>query len=61
MTKPKSHDVAVIGAGVFGAWTAYYLRKSGATVTLCGCLRSRQLPRQFRRRIAHHPHGLWLR
>jgi sarcosine oxidase len=34
MTKPKSHDVAVIGAGVFGAWTAYYLRKSGATVTL---------------------------
>jgi len=34
MTKHKSHDVAVIGAGVFGAWTAYYLRKSGATVTL---------------------------
>jgi sarcosine oxidase len=34
MTKSKSYDVAVVGAGVFGAWTAYYLRKSGATVAL---------------------------
>ncbi|MGA7626040.1 MAG: FAD-dependent oxidoreductase [Candidatus Acidiferrales bacterium] len=34
MSKQKSYDVAVVGAGVFGAWTAYYLRKSGATVTL---------------------------
>ncbi|MGH9747747.1 MAG: FAD-dependent oxidoreductase, partial [Candidatus Acidiferrales bacterium] len=31
---PKSYDVAVIGAGVFGSWTAYCLRKSGATVLL---------------------------
>jgi monomeric sarcosine oxidase len=29
-----SHDVAVIGAGAFGAWTAYCLRKSGASVLL---------------------------
>jgi sarcosine oxidase len=29
-----SHDVAVIGAGVFGAWTAYCLQKSGASVLL---------------------------
>jgi sarcosine oxidase len=29
-----SYDVAVIGAGVFGAWSAYFLRKSGASVIL---------------------------
>jgi sarcosine oxidase len=34
MTAAKTYDVAVIGAGVFGAWTAYYLRKSGASVVL---------------------------
>ena len=34
MTRAKSYDVAVIGAGVFGSWTAYYLRKSGASVAL---------------------------
>jgi monomeric sarcosine oxidase len=34
MTAAKTYDVAVIGAGVFGAWTAYYLRKSGASVAL---------------------------
>jgi sarcosine oxidase len=28
------YDVAVIGAGVFGAWTAYQLRLSGASVLL---------------------------
>jgi monomeric sarcosine oxidase len=30
----KSYDFAVIGAGVFGAWTARYLRQSGASVVL---------------------------
>jgi len=34
MTAAKTYDVAVIGAGVFGSWTAYYLRKSGASVAL---------------------------
>jgi sarcosine oxidase len=34
MPEQKSYDVAVIGAGVFGAWTAYCLRQSGATVAL---------------------------
>ena len=29
-----SYDVAVIGAGVFGAWTAYTLRREGASVLL---------------------------
>jgi sarcosine oxidase len=30
----ESYDVAVIGSGVFGAWSAYFLRKSGASVIL---------------------------
>lgn len=30
----KSYDVAVIGAGVFGAWTAYQLRATGKRVLL---------------------------
>ena len=30
----RNYDVAVTGAGVFGAWTAYQLRKSGASVAL---------------------------
>ncbi|MGH9698716.1 MAG: N-methyl-L-tryptophan oxidase [Candidatus Acidiferrales bacterium] len=34
MALARSFDVAVVGAGVFGAWTAYFLRKSGARVIL---------------------------
>ncbi|MGB8835886.1 MAG: FAD-dependent oxidoreductase, partial [Candidatus Acidiferrales bacterium] len=34
MSSPHSPDVAVIGSGVFGAWTAYILQKSGSTVAL---------------------------
>ena len=30
----RASDVAVIGAGVFGAWTALQLRRSGRSVTL---------------------------
>jgi len=30
----KNYDVAVIGAGVFGSWTAYHLKKAGQRVTL---------------------------
>ena len=30
----KSYDVAVIGAGVFGAWTAWHLRRAGKSVLL---------------------------
>ena len=30
----KTYDVAVVGAGVFGAWTAHHLRRSGRTVIL---------------------------
>lgn len=30
----KSYDVAVIGAGVFGAWTAYHLQKTGRKVVI---------------------------
>jgi sarcosine oxidase len=31
---PPPYDVAVVGAGVFGAWSAYFLQKSGARVVL---------------------------
>src|SRR5215831_4012623 len=34
MTEPSSFDVAVIGAGVFGAWAAYHLQTRGARVIL---------------------------
>jgi sarcosine oxidase len=30
----RAYDVAVIGAGVFGAWTAYHLRRAGRSVAL---------------------------
>jgi sarcosine oxidase len=30
----NNYDVAVVGAGVFGAWTAYLLRREGARVLL---------------------------
>jgi sarcosine oxidase len=34
MSESRKYDVAVIGAGVFGSWTAYRLQKSGASVLL---------------------------
>lgn len=34
MQSRTSYDVAVIGAGVFGVWTAYQLRRIGASVLL---------------------------
>src|SRR5580704_8615006 len=34
MPERKAYDIAVVGAGVFGSWTAYCLRKSGASVAL---------------------------
>ncbi|HLW77547.1 MAG TPA: FAD-dependent oxidoreductase, partial [Bryobacteraceae bacterium] len=34
MAQQRGYDAIVIGAGVFGAWTAYFLRKSGASVLL---------------------------
>jgi monomeric sarcosine oxidase len=34
MPERKTYDVAVIGSGVFGSWTAYCLRQSGASVVL---------------------------
>jgi monomeric sarcosine oxidase len=34
MSWAKNYDVAVIGAGVFGVWTAYQLRRAGASVLL---------------------------
>src|SRR5271168_2533447 len=34
MTTAKKYDTAVIGAGVFGAWTAWHLTKRGQRVLL---------------------------
>jgi len=34
MTTDHTFDIAVVGAGVFGAWTAYQLRQAGAEVLL---------------------------
>src|SRR5687767_7393929 len=34
MKSSNTCDTAVIGAGVFGAWTAYHLRKAGQAVFL---------------------------
>jgi monomeric sarcosine oxidase len=34
MQSAKSYDVAVIGAGVFGVWTAYQLSRAGKSVLL---------------------------
>ena len=34
MKTSKTHDVAVIGAGVFGAWSAYHLQQAGKSVAL---------------------------
>src|SRR5690349_2000323 len=38
MSKPASWDSIVVGAGVFGAWTAWYLRKAGQRVLLLDAL-----------------------
>jgi sarcosine oxidase len=34
MTAAKTYDVAIVGAGVFGAWTAWHLAKCGQRVLL---------------------------
>ena len=34
MGRQKTYDVAVVGAGVFGAWTAWHLAKRGTRVVL---------------------------
>src|SRR5712664_2210168 len=34
MSGQKAYDVAVVGAGVFGAWTAWHLAKRGKKVAL---------------------------
>jgi monomeric sarcosine oxidase len=34
MKTGRTYDTAVVGAGVFGAWTAYHLRRSGQDVIL---------------------------
>ena len=63
-----SEHVAVIGAGVFGAWTAHHLQQQGHRVTLVdawgpapvACLIGRRIaayPRRLRQGRDLHPHG----
>ena len=34
MKTGRTYDAAVVGAGVFGAWSAYHLRRAGQDVIL---------------------------
>ena len=69
MVPQRSPDIAVIGAGAFGGWTAYNLRKMGARVTLVdtwGPGNSRSTSgdetRGVRTSYGDRPHGeLWAR
>jgi len=56
--KNETCDVAVIGAGVFGAWTAYELQRSGKRVILIDGYGAGNSRSSFRGRIAHNSHGL---
>src|SRR5437867_4027143 len=64
-----SPDVVVIGAGAFGVWTAYYLRRMGAKVTLVDAFgpgnsraTSGDETRGVRTSYGDRPHGqLWMR
>ena len=60
----RSSDIVVIGAGAFGIWTALYLQRLGATVTvvdLYGAGNSRQTSggetRGVRTSYGDRPHG----
>jgi glycine/D-amino acid oxidase-like deaminating enzyme len=65
----KTYDVAVIGAGAFGGWTAYWLRRLGARVVLVdayGPANSRATSgdetRGVRTSYGDRPHGeQWMR
>jgi glycine/D-amino acid oxidase-like deaminating enzyme len=62
----KSYDVAVIGAGVFGAWTAWHLRQAGCSVALLdahGAANSRASSGGESRliRMGYGPDGLYTR
>jgi glycine/D-amino acid oxidase-like deaminating enzyme len=62
----KTWDVAVIGAGVFGAWSAYWLRKAGLHVILLdayGAANSRASSRSESRiiRAAYGEHDFYSR
>ncbi len=50
----KSYDVAIVGAGVFGSWTAHHLRRAGRRVVLIDCYGAAN-SRQFRWRVASDP------
>ena len=58
MNATKLYDVTVVGAGVFGAWTALHLARRGKRVLLADAYGPGN-SRASSGRIAHHSHGLW--
>ena len=57
--KPKVQhvDVAIIGAGVFGAWTAWHLLRAGKTVRLFDAYGAGHVRASFRIQRALRPSG----
>ena len=51
-------DVAVIGAGVFGGWTALSIREMGLSVGADRSVRSGKFEVELRRRSARHARAL---
>ena len=57
----STSHIAVIGAGVFGAWTAHHLRRAGHRVDADRRIRDRSTAALVGRRIADDARGLWRR
>jgi glycine/D-amino acid oxidase-like deaminating enzyme len=55
----KTYDVGVVGAGVFGAWTAWHLAKRGRRVVLLDAYGPAQSRASSGGETAHHSNGLW--
>ena len=51
-------DVVVVGAGVFGAWTASHFARRDKRVSARGCVRAGEFAREFGGRVAHHSDGI---
>ena len=43
MPRAKHSHIVVVGAGAFGGWTALFLRRQGARVTLLARIRGRHI------------------
>ena len=55
----KTYDAVVVGAGVFGAWTAWHLLRAGQRVLLVDKYGPASARASSGGRNAGDPHGLW--